>query len=56
MAISVYFYPTTLQFFADDSNSHRQIITIYNPLEFGVKFKGSLFDEEFFPSLPKIPY
>lgn len=39
MAISVYFYPTTLQFFADDSNSHRQIITIYNPLEFGVKFK-----------------
>lgn len=37
---SVYFYPTTLQFFYDDSNSHKQIITIYNPLEYSVKFKG----------------
>ena len=38
---SVYFYPTALQFFADDTNSHRQIITIYNPLEISLKFKGN---------------
>lgn len=42
MVKSVYFYPATLQFFADDPNSHKQIITIYNPLDFNVKFKGNI--------------
>ncbi len=32
-------YPSALQFFADDVNTHRQAITIYNPFEKTIKFK-----------------
>lgn len=37
--LPVFVYPTSLQFYADDSNSHKQLATIFNPYEFTIKFK-----------------
>ena len=35
-------YPISFQFFADETNSHRQLLTILNPFEQAIKFKGIL--------------
>lgn len=35
----VYVHPNSFQFFADDIGSHRQTISIYNPLDKTVKYK-----------------
>ena len=35
-------YPISFQFFADDTSSHRQLLTILNPFEQAIKFKGIL--------------
>ena len=37
--LPVFVYPTSLQFYADDPNSHKQLATIFNPYEFTIKFK-----------------
>ena len=36
---SIYVYPSSLQFFPVDVNTHRQTITNYNPGEKPIKFK-----------------
>ena len=38
--LPVFVFPTTLFFYADDRTSHKQVLTIYNPYDFAVKFKG----------------
>ncbi|RWS28666.1 motile sperm domain-containing protein 1-like protein [Leptotrombidium deliense] len=37
--LPVFVYPLALHFFADDSLSFKQILSIYNPYEFAIKFK-----------------
>uniref|UniRef100_A0A8D2JUF6 Motile sperm domain-containing protein 1 n=1 Tax=Theropithecus gelada TaxID=9565 RepID=A0A8D2JUF6_THEGE len=37
--LSVFVFPTELIFYADDQSTHKQVLTLYNPYEFALKFK-----------------
>jgi len=37
--LPVFVFPTTLCFYTDDQTSHKQVVTLYNPYEFTLKFK-----------------
>lgn len=38
--LPVFVFPTELVFYADEQTSHKQVLTLYNPYEFALKFKG----------------
>ena len=38
--LPVFVFPTSLVIFADNQSTHRQVLTLYNPYEFCLKFKG----------------
>lgn len=38
--LPVIIFPTSLSFFSDDTSSHQQTLTLYNPYDFSLKFKG----------------
>lgn len=40
--LPVFVFPTELFFYADEQASHKQVLTLYNPYEFALKFKGKL--------------
>ncbi|KAL4219807.1 Motile sperm domain-containing protein 1 [Mactra antiquata] len=37
--LPVFVFPSTLSFYSDDQSSHKQVLTVYNPYEFPLKFK-----------------
>lgn len=37
--LPVFVFPSTLFFYTDDQTSHKQVLTLYNPYEFTLKFK-----------------
>ncbi|XP_068181591.1 motile sperm domain-containing protein 1 isoform X2 [Antennarius striatus] len=37
--LPVFVFPTELVFYADEQMSHKQVLTLYNPYEFALKFK-----------------
>lgn len=37
--VPVFVFPTSLTFYSDDQASHKQILTLYNPYDFPLKFK-----------------
>ncbi|KAM8847907.1 motile sperm domain-containing protein 1 isoform X2 [Synchiropus splendidus] len=37
--LPVFVFPTELVFYADEQTSHKQVLTLYNPYEFALKFK-----------------
>uniref|UniRef100_A0AAR2L2T0 MSP domain-containing protein n=1 Tax=Pygocentrus nattereri TaxID=42514 RepID=A0AAR2L2T0_PYGNA len=37
--LPVFVFPTELVFYADEQASHKQVLTLYNPYEFALKFK-----------------
>ncbi|XP_069603077.1 motile sperm domain-containing protein 1 isoform X1 [Ranitomeya imitator] len=37
--LPVFVFPTELIFYADDQTTHKQVLTLYNPYEFALKFK-----------------
>lgn len=39
-SLPVFVFPTELVFYADEQASHKQVLTLYNPYEFALKFKG----------------
>lgn len=39
-SLPVFVFPTELVFYADEQSSHKQVLTLYNPYEFALKFKG----------------
>lgn len=39
-SVPVFAFPPSLEFYTVDRSSHKQILTIYNPYEFTLKFKG----------------
>lgn len=41
-SLPVFVFPTELFFYADEQASHKQVLTLYNPYEFALKFKGEL--------------
>ena len=40
--LPMFVFPAALTFYSDDQSSHKQILTLYNPYEFPLKFKGTL--------------
>ncbi|XP_063343968.1 motile sperm domain-containing protein 1 [Pelmatolapia mariae] len=38
-SLPVFVFPNELVFYADDQLSHKQVLTLYNPYEFALKFK-----------------
>ncbi|TWW55831.1 Motile sperm domain-containing protein 1 [Takifugu flavidus] len=38
-SLPVFVFPTELVFYGDDQTSHKQVLTLYNPYEFALKFK-----------------
>lgn len=40
--LPVFVFPTELFFYADEQASHKQVLTLYNPYEFALKFKGKI--------------
>lgn len=40
--LPVFVFPEALQFVAEDESSHKQVLTVYNPYEFNIKFQGRL--------------
>lgn len=45
-SLPVFVFPTELVFYADDQTSHKQVLTLYNPYEFALKFKGQSSGEQ----------
>uniref|UniRef100_H2M266 Motile sperm domain containing 1 n=1 Tax=Oryzias latipes TaxID=8090 RepID=H2M266_ORYLA len=39
-SLPVFVFPNELVFYADEQASHKQVLTLYNPYEFALKFKG----------------
>lgn len=39
--LPVFVFPSSLNFFVEDSSTHKQMITLYNPYDFVVSFKGT---------------
>ncbi|KAI8514347.1 Motile sperm domain-containing protein 1 [Branchiostoma belcheri] len=37
--LPVFVFPTALTFYADDQRTHKQVLTLYNPYEFPLRFK-----------------
>jgi len=40
--LPVFVFPSSITFFAEESSSHKQMITLYNPYDLVVQFKGNL--------------
>jgi len=38
--LPVFVFPSNLTFYSDDQASHKQVLTLYNPYDFSLKFKG----------------
>jgi len=38
--LPVFVFPNSLEFFAEESSTHKQLVTIYNPYDFVVSFRG----------------
>lgn len=41
--VPVFVFPTSLKFYVNSRQTHKQLLTVYNPYEFPVKFKGNFF-------------
>ena len=39
-SLPVFVFPQSLTFYADEQSSHKQVLTVYNPYEFALRFKG----------------
>uniref|UniRef100_T1INA0 MSP domain-containing protein n=1 Tax=Strigamia maritima TaxID=126957 RepID=T1INA0_STRMM len=37
--LPVFVFPNSLSFYADDKSQHKQVLTVYNPYDFGIRFK-----------------
>lgn len=38
--LPVFVFPQSLTFYADEQSTHKQVLTVYNPYEFTLRFKG----------------
>ena len=46
--VPVFVHPSTgLNFYTNDQNSYKQVITLFNPYEFVIKFKGFYLNHSF---------
>lgn len=38
--LPVFVFPQNITFFLDDQSTHKQVLTLYNPYDFPIRFKG----------------
>ena len=38
----VFVFPSTIEFYEDDPTTHKRVLTIYNPYDYEVAFKGTV--------------
>lgn len=38
--LPVFVFPQSIAFFLDDQSTHKQVLTLYNPYDFPIRFKG----------------
>jgi hypothetical protein len=38
-ALPIHVYPQSFNFIADDTNTHRQVITLFNPHDYSIRYK-----------------
>ena len=38
--LPIFVFPTAINFYTDDPSSHQQVLTIYNPYDLTLKFRG----------------
>lgn len=41
--LPVFVFPPSISFYAKDSSSHKQVLTLYNPYEFALNYQGEPF-------------
>lgn len=39
--LPIFVFPQNIMFYLDDQSTHKQVLTLYNPYEFPVKFRGN---------------
>ena len=39
--LPVFVFPEELQFLSEDESAHKQVLTLYNPYEFNIRFQGA---------------
>ena len=44
--IPVFVFPEDLKFVEGDPSSHKQVLTLYNPYDFNIKFESEYFSQE----------
>lgn len=45
--IPVFIFPNSISFYVDDHKTHKQVLTLYNPYEFPIKFQSKCFGNVF---------
>lgn len=49
--VPVFVFPEELEFIERDQSSHKQVLTLYNPYDFNVKFEGDCSDFDACPNM-----
>ena len=52
--LPVFISPTELKYYADDISAHKQVVTIYNPYSYTLKYKGNLLYPEDFKAFKRL--
>lgn len=45
--IPVFVFPNQLKFYLQSKSTHKQLLTLYNPYDFPVRFKGNIISDVF---------
>lgn len=45
--IPVFIFPNSISFYVDDHKTHKQVLTLYNPYEFPIKFHSKYLEASF---------
>lgn len=43
--LPVFVFPQNIIFFLDDQSTHKQVLTLYNPYDFPIRFKGMYYEK-----------
>ena len=45
--LPVFVFPEELVFVSEDESAHKQVLTVYNPYEFNIRFQGGFWINHF---------
>jgi hypothetical protein len=41
--VPVFVYPSPITFYLEDQSTHKQVLTLYNPYDFPIRFRGEYY-------------